>query len=165
MARRRNPKATQEVQDVSHEDVDVDVNVQEVQTTSAQSAQTKENNNMSAIENLEELDFDAIDELLAGTRSTGEYGDYLKDFLASGKIGIEVSFDDALMVGKDAEKGKIGFENAKKATVKDTDPPQLKVAGANNVKVVKKNTGTKEAPEWHLFLINTQLASERKNAA
>lgn len=120
---------------------------------------------MSAVENLEELDFDAIDELLAGTRSTGEYGDYLKDFLASGKVGIEVSFDDALMVGKDADKAKIGFENAKKATVKDTDPPQLKVSGANNVKVVKKNTGTKEAPVWHLFLINTAIASQRKNDA
>lgn len=115
----------------------------------------------SMLEQLDELSEEDIAALLSDSRSHGEYGEYLKEFIASGKIGIEVDFNHPLLVGKDAERAKTSFENAKKATVKDTDPPQLKVPGAGAVKVKKTNTGTKEAPVWHLFLINTQLVAER----
>lgn len=145
---------------------------------SAQSAQTENEGEleMTATETETEINFDdllgeelsedLINELLGDTRSRGEYGEFLVDFIKSGKVGLEVKFDgsDPRMAGKDAEKAKTGFENAKKATVKDSDPPQLKVTGANNVRVVKKNTGTKEAPELHLFLINTAVVAAKKNA-
>lgn len=143
---------------------------------SAQSAQTQGENNMSATETEttdfdflgDELSEDLIASLLGDTRSRGEYGEYLTDFIKSGKVGLEVKFDgtDPRMAGKDADKAKTGFENAKKQTVKDSDPPVLKIAGSNNVKVVKKNTGSKETPELHLFLINTAVvASKQKEAA
>lgn len=142
---------------------------------SAQSAQTQGENKMSATEtdvDLEamfgdELSEDLINSLLGESRSRGEYGEYLADFIKSGKVGVEVKFDgsDPRMAGKDADKAKTGFENAKKATVKDSDPPKLKVEGANNVKVAKKNTGTKEAPELHLFLINTAVVAAKRAEA
>lgn len=130
---------------------------------------------MTAVENETGIDFDSlgdelnddlITQLLGDTRSRGEYGDFLGDFIASGKVAIEVKFDgtDPRMAGKDADKAKTGFENAKKATVKDSNPPKLKVDGAQHIKVVKKNTGSKETPELHLFLINTAVVAAKKAA-
>lgn len=119
---------------------------------------------MSTVADLAELSLDDIGSLLNDVRSRGEYGDYIKQFIDSGKLGVEVDFTDPLMVGKDADKAKIGFENAKKATIKDSDPVQLKIQGAGAVKVVKRNAGTKETPEWHLFLINTTKVAESQAA-
>lgn len=129
---------------------------QEVEQT--QTNVVKERNNM-------ELTLEQVTALLGETRSRGEYAEYLKDFIERGVIGEEIDWDNPLMVGKTPDQAKIGFENAKKQTVKDSNPPVLKIAGAGDVAVVKRNAGTKEAPELHLFLINKAVVQSNQSEA
>jgi len=112
-----------------------------------------------------ELTAEEIADILGDTRSRGEYAEYMKAFIESGVPGIEVDFSDPLLAGKDPKKAKTGFDNVKKSFVKDSDPPVLKVPGANLVKVALKNKGSKETPDLHLYLINAAAAQAQAQAA
>jgi len=99
------------------------------------------------------LSAEEIQKMLSETRTRGDYGIVLDDFHASGEAGIEVDFSGNL-AGKDATNVYTGLNNAKKAQDKEGN---LQRDWGPTIKVIKKNFGTKEAPDEHVFLINTSL--------
>jgi hypothetical protein len=115
------------------------------------------------------LNLQEVQELLQDSRTRGDYIEYLKEWVASETVGEEVEFTGdnvhPLMVGKDATKAKTGFDNAKKAVVKDSNPAVFRVPGGSAVKVIKKNVGSKENKVYKLFLINTALTDGAALAA
>lgn len=100
------------------------------------------------------LDMDAITQLLSQTRTRGDYDVYLDEFYASGEAGIEVPVGEGQFAGKDAMNVYTGLNNAKKK--QDKDGALVREWGPK-IRVIKKNFGTKEAPDEHVFLINTSL--------
>lgn len=81
------------------------------------------------------LTSDQIQELLADNRGRGDYGQYLNEFVKSGSGGEEVNMATGILAGKDANKVKIGLENAKKSRDKDG---ALKFPEAQDVLIIKK---------------------------
>lgn len=100
------------------------------------------------------LDLDAINKLLSETRTRGDYDVILDEFYNSGEAGIEVAVGEGQLAGKDAMNVYTGLNNAKK---KQTKEGALVRPWGPSIKVIKKNFGTKEAPDEHVFLINTGL--------
>jgi len=99
------------------------------------------------------LDPARIQELLSDTRTRGEYDTVLENFVESGETGIEVEFTGPL-AGKDATNVYTGLNNARKRQTKEGN---LVHEWGPNIRVIKKNLGTKETPDEHVFLINTAL--------
>ena len=95
-----------------------------------------------------------IAELLADNRGRGDYGQYLKDFVASGSGGEQVDMTGGLLAGKTADKVKTGLENAKKARDRDGN---LKLPEAQNILIVKR--------EDMVFVINRDVAQGEAAAA
>lgn len=90
------------------------------------------------------LTSDQITELLASSRSRGEYDQYLKEFMESGDPGRLVERDGGILAGKTEDQTKVGLENAKKRT---NDAGELVHKGANLIKVIKK--------EGQVYVIDT----------
>jgi len=61
-----------------------------------------------------ELDLAEIDNVLGQTRSKTNAAEFLRTFLDSGKLGIEVDLNSGSFVGKDAKQVKMAFDNARK---------------------------------------------------
>ena len=111
-----------------------------------------------------ELTAEDIQNLLAQTKSRGEYDSLLKDFLNSGVAGIEIDLQSGPLQGKRAKMVKTGFDNARKKT----NDQGLVHPGGKDVRVIAV-TGKMDGPdgkqverednnEDHVYLINTALA-------
>jgi hypothetical protein len=90
------------------------------------------------------LTADQITELLASSRSRGEYDQFLKGFMESGDAGTLVDREGGILAGKSEDQAKVGLENAKKRT---NDAGELVHKGANLIKVIKK--------EGQVYIIDT----------
>lgn len=113
---------------------------------------TNKENRMSA------LSPDTIQELLSKTRSRGDYGQVLADFLKSGDAGIEVPLDTGALAGKTAAQAAVGFNNARTAVNKETGQPVH--SGGHAVKVIKqveKDSDGNDVEPGRVYLINTAL--------
>lgn len=104
------------------------------------------------------LDMDAINALLASSKTRGDYRDELISFISGDAAGIEVDLTSGALTGKDPKNVATGFNNARKKMKEDGTPD---VPGGPQVKVLLKwvNTGEKDAEgkdvkEGHVFLIN-----------
>lgn len=114
--------------------------------------ETKESNKVSA------LTPDMIQDLLAGSRTRGAGTEVIKDFITSGDAGIEVDLNSGPLAGKNPGQAYITLTNAKKRTRTNEDGSTvLAMPEAAKVRVIKRNSGDKENPEWHVFLVNTDL--------
>jgi hypothetical protein len=101
---------------------------------------------------------DAIQELLAGSRTRGAGTEVIKDFINSGDAGIEVDLNSGPLAGKNPGQAYITLTNAKKRTKTNEDGSTvLAMPEAAKVRVIKRNNGDKDNPEWHVFLVNTDL--------
>ena len=115
-----------------------------------------------------ELDLAEIDNVLGQTRSKTNAAEFLRTFLDSGKLGIEVDLNSGSFVGKDAKQVKMAFDNARKK-VSDIIG-ELVIAGGTDVQVrVKQVTNglkgdAKQVIEEHLYLINVKLVAEARCA-
>lgn len=105
-----------------------------------------------------ELDMDAINLLLAGSKTRGDYRDELINFIGGDAAGIEVDLSSGALTGKDPKNVATGFNNARKKMNEDGTP---NIPGGPQVKVLLKwvNTGEKDAEgkdvrDGHVFLIN-----------
>ncbi len=108
----------------------------------------------------EALSMDEIGEILASGRSKGAGTEVLQNFVDSNEAGIEVDLSTGPLAGKEVGKAETTLKNARKRTI--TSPDGSPVAANpefGKVAVRKVNKGTKDAPEYHLFLINTDLVS------
>lgn len=108
---------------------------------------TQESNTMS------ELSLDAINEILAGTRSRTNSTQYVHDFVASGELGKEVDLTSGTFAGKDAKKVKTALDNARK---KMTEDGKLVIPEGPSVAVRVK--------DGKVFIINTALVAKAQNA-
>lgn len=99
------------------------------------------------------LNMDEITKMLSETRTRGDYDVVLDDFYNSQEVGIEVDLGGQL-AGKDATNVYTGLNNAKK---KQTKEGALVREWGPTIKVIKKNFGTKDEVDEHVFLINTAL--------
>jgi len=106
------------------------------------------------------LDPTRIQELLAGSRSRGDYDAVLAEFLNSGQTGVEVSLTEGTFAGRRAKQVKIGFDNARKKT-NDTG---LVHTGGKEVQVVAQSDDDNRENE-HVYLINRALVGGGSNAA
>lgn len=112
--------------------------------------ETKESNKVSA------LTTDMIQELLAGSRTRGAGTEVIKDFLESDEAGIEVDLNSGPLAGKSPGQAYTTLLNAKKRTrTNESGSTELAMPEAAKVRVIKRNQGTKENEDWHVFLINT----------
>jgi len=131
---------------------------------------------MSAVSQGQELSLDAINMLLSSARGRGEYEDYLREYIASGKPGIEVNLTDGPLAGKDPKNVATGFKNVQGRNDKTTGKPV--VEGAHLIKVLYRSVKQKDAEgnvvkdaqgneveEGHVFLINTAMLSDAQKAA
>jgi hypothetical protein len=109
------------------------------------------------------LTIDAINELLAGSRSRGDYDSVLSEFLNSDDAGIEVDLTSGPLAGKDPKNVVTGFNNAKARMNKETGTPVH--PGGHAVKVILRTVGEGEAAESHVFLINTAKVGDGTPAA
>jgi hypothetical protein len=101
---------------------------------------------------------DLIQELLAGSRTRGAGTEVIKDFIDSGEAGIEVDLNSGPLAGKNPGQAYTTLVNAKKRTKTNEDGSTvLAMPEAAKVRVIKRNAGTKDAPEFQVFLINTEL--------
>lgn len=95
------------------------------------------------------LDPATIQELLSKQKSRGDYDVELREFLAGGEAGIEVSLSDGRFAGKPSGTVKTGLDNARKRT---NDAGGLVHEGAQNVKVIES--------DGHVYLINVAVSVE-----
>jgi hypothetical protein len=115
------------------------------------------------------LTLEDITGILGETRSKTNAGEYLTDFLNSGELGREVDLNAGSFAGKSAKQVKTALDNARKKVNDETG--QLVVAGGTDVQVrVKQTTNGKKGKEKEilseqLFVINTRLVAEARNAA
>jgi len=110
----------------------------------------KESKGMSA------LTADMIQELLAGSRTRGAGTEVIKEFLDSDEAGIEVDLNSGPLAGKSPGQAYTTLLNAKKRTrTNESGSTELAMPEAAKVRVIKRNQGTKENEDWHVFLINT----------
>lgn len=115
------------------------------------------------------LDLNAIDGILAETRSKTNAGEYLRDFLASGELGREVDLTAGTFAGKPAKVIKTALDNARKKVNDETG--KLVIDGGTDVQVrVKQVTNgekgdKKKVLEEHLYVINTKKVAEARAAA
>lgn len=93
-----------------------------------------------------ELSDNAIQELLASTKTRGDYDREIGAFIEGGQKGVEVSLDSGTFAGKKATSVKTGFELARKR-------PATKEAHAEveNVRVINSDN--------RIYLIRTDLVS------
>lgn len=113
------------------------------------------------------LTAEMIQTLLSQTKSRGEYDGVLRDFLNSSEAGVEVDLDNGPLAGKRAKGVKIGFDNARKKTNKETGG--FVHPGGKDVRVIAitgKTTGPdgkevdrEDNSEDHVYLINTALTA------
>ncbi len=97
-----------------------------------------------------------IAELLAGSRNKGGGTDVIRAFLESGEAGIEVDLKTGPLAGKEPGSAYTTLTNAKKRTTQAADGSTvLAMPEAKNVRVIKRNLGTKDAPDFHVFLVDT----------
>lgn len=89
------------------------------------------------------LNLDQIEQLLASSRTRGEYEDYLRDFIAGPNVGIEVDLTSGTLAGKDAKNVYTGFNNARKKMDADTGKPA--VEGGAQVQVILKQVDMVDA--------------------
>ncbi len=87
------------------------------------------------------LTLDAINELLKGGKTRGDYDTVLSEFLSGPDAGTEVDLTSGPLAGKDAKNVVTGFNNAKSRMVKETGQPRH--PGGHAVKVIKR---TVDAP-------------------
>lgn len=131
---------------------------EEPQDSAATAVATVDNDNNTKERKLTSLSPDMISELLAKTRSRGDYGTVLAEFLKSGEAGIEVPLDSGPLAGKTAAQAAVGFNNARTGVNKETGQPNH--PGGHAVKVIKqvdKDSEGNELPGGRVFLINTAL--------
>jgi len=104
---------------------------------------------------------DQITEILAGTRSRGAGTEYLAQFIESGEAGEEVDLSSGPLAGKEPGAAFTALQNAKKRT---KTAPDGSVVPTNpefgKIQIRKKNHGSKDAPDWHVYVINTELLEQ-----
>jgi len=99
-----------------------------------------------------------IQELLAGSRTRGAGTEVLESFLNSGEPGIEVDLTNGPLAGKEPGKAYTTLTNARKRTrTAEGGATVLANPELGVIRVIKRNSGTADAPEWHVFLVNTDL--------
>lgn len=107
------------------------------------------------------LTSDQITEILAGTRTRGAGTEYLADFIERGEAGEEVDLSAGPLAGKEPGAAFTTLQNAKKRT---KTAPDGSVVPANpefgKVQIRKRNHGSKDAPDWHVYVINTGLIEQ-----
>lgn len=83
---------------------------------------------------------EALADLLAGSRTHGNYDKALEEFIASGKRAVQVPLNDGLFNEKKPSSVKTGFEGAKKrATKENSGRDEDYQAAANAVQVINRN--------------------------
>jgi hypothetical protein len=103
-----------------------------------------------------------IQELLAGSRTRGAGTEVLENFLSSGEAGIEVDLTSGPLAGKEPGKAYTTLVNARKRTKTDEKGSTvLANPELGKVRVIKRNNGSAENPEWHVFLVNTDMVNIR----
>lgn len=102
------------------------------------------------------LSMDEINELLAGSRTKGAGTEVIGTFLDSGNAAEEVDLSSGPLAGKEAGQAYTTLTNARKRTAQAPDGstvlanPEFK-----NVRVIKRNLGTKDTPDFHIYLVDT----------
>ena len=108
----------------------------------------------------EALSMDEIGEILASGRTKGAGTEVLQAFLDSEEAGIEVDLSSGPLAGKEVGNAETTLKNSKKATKTSADGSPVAVNPQfGKIAIRKVNRGTKESPDYHLFLINTDLVS------
>lgn len=106
------------------------------------------------------LSQDMIQELLAGSRARGAGTEVLESFLNSGEAGIEVDLASGPLAGKEPGKAYTTLVNARKRTRTDeSGSTVLANPELGKVRVIKRNNGTADSPDWHVFLVNTDMVN------
>jgi len=105
----------------------------------------------TALAELDDLDLDQINDIMAGGREKGIYKEALLDFINSGKLGKPHKFS-----GKKAASVKTGFETAKEAVEKDGDLDDDVKAAAKNTVIRVRGDG--------VFLVRNDLVKAAKAA-
>lgn len=97
-----------------------------------------------------------IQELLAGSRSKGAGTEVMKEFLDTGEAGTLVDLTSGPLAGKEPGQAYTTLTNARKRTAQAADGstvlanPEFK-----NIRVIKRNHGTKDAPDFRVYLVDT----------
>jgi hypothetical protein len=83
---------------------------------------------------------DQLTEILAGSRTHGNYDRALEEFISSEKRAVEVPLDDGLFNEKKPSSVKTGFEGAKKRALKEGSGRDEEYQGiASAIQVVNRN--------------------------
>lgn len=127
-------------------------------TSTDESAESTVNNNTKGEHKMSELTQEAIAGLLSGSRTRGAGTEVIKEFIDSEAAGIEVDLNSGALAGKSPGQAYTTLLNAKKRTKTDEGGATvLAMPEAAKVRVIKRNLGTKDNEDWHVFLINTDL--------
>ena len=106
------------------------------------------------------LSAEQIADILSGSRTRGAGTEVLKEFIDSGEPGMEVDLTSGAFAGKQAGQAYTSLNNAKKRTrTDDSGATVLAMPEAAKVKVIKRDLGSKDNPDFHVFLINTDLVN------
>lgn len=114
----------------------------------------------SQFADVDELDLDAIDQIMAGGSEKGKYEEDVVAFATSGKLGVPYPFS-----GKKAQSVKTGLESAKDTVAKNDKnkyDDETKAAVANIAVRVRKVGEGDDAQEL-VFLIREDLRRARKS--
>lgn len=84
------------------------------------------------------LDNDVIAQLLASSKTRGQYEDELKAFIARGNRGELVNLTDGVLQGKKPQSVKTGFENARKKLDDETKATVQVILNEDNVYLINK---------------------------
>lgn len=128
---------------------------QQATTQGSGNDETKENKKVANA-----LTTEQIQKFLAGGRTKGAGEEVIKAFLAGGEAGEEVDLTNGPLAGKSPESAFATLNNAKKRTRQTEDGQTvLAMPDASSVRVIKRNLGNKDAPDVHVFLIDTAKVS------
>jgi hypothetical protein len=124
-------------------------------------AQTQtQNNEPKEKKKMAGLTQEQIADILAGSRTRGAGPQVLTDFLENGEAGEEVDLSTGPLAGKEVQAAYTALTNARKRTKSNPDgSTSMANPEFGKIQVRKVNAGTKDAPDVHLFLINTELVN------
>lgn len=114
------------------------------------------------------MDLNEVLNVLGNTRSKTDSATYLRDFLTSGQLGIEVDLSAGSFAGKTAKQIKSALDVARKKVSDETGA--LVIPGGTDIQVrIKQDTNGMKGAEKvivseHLFIINTRLVAEARAA-
>lgn len=104
---------------------------------------------------LQSVDASELQSILAGSRTKGAGTDVLREFIESNEPIAEVDLTTGALAGKEPGQAYTTLTNAKKRTVTDSSGATvLAMPEAKNVKVIKRNLGSKDTPEFHIYLVD-----------